>query len=204
VTWAYRQVRSLVSWSPLDTAPVAIVPRAPRRAGRPGSIRYSIWRRWPPRVICSSGCGLPAGRAHPADSALPLHACSGPCLGFGPDYRDLGPCGSFRPFDVPKRRLDGRGCSSLPSYVCDECDLQGICPRDRRRRPWGGGSLLFGTGEPGSHGRAAVRGDDLAFLAILASSACLDTDRCIGRTRRAYAAVLGVQGLWGFCGVFGS
>jgi hypothetical protein len=23
----------------------------------PGSIRYSIWRRWPPRVIWSSGCG---------------------------------------------------------------------------------------------------------------------------------------------------
>jgi hypothetical protein len=71
--------------------------------------------------------------------------------------------------------------------VCDERDLQGIW------HPIGGAI-------PG----AAEHGDDLAFLAILASSACLDTDRSIGRTMRAYAAVLGIQGPWGFCGVFGS
>jgi hypothetical protein len=147
---------------------------------------------------------VPQGEHAPQDEHFPQATPGGRCFGFGPAAGDLDADGSVRPFDVPKRRLDGRDCSSLPSYVCDERDLQGICPRDRRRRPWGGGSLPLDSGEPGSHGRAAVRGDDLAFLAILASSACLGTDRCIGRTRRAYAAVLGVQGFWGFYGVFGS
>jgi hypothetical protein len=59
----------------------------------------------------------------------------------GPAYRDHDSGGGVRLLFAPKRRPDGRGCSSLPSYVtvCDEYGLTTVPPIGGATRvagPW--------------------------------------------------------------------